>query len=353
MKAAIWYGRRDIRVAEVPEPGAPGPGQAQVKVRWCGICGSDLHEYTSGPMIIPTQKPHPMTGKTAPVIMGHEFSGDVVAVGEGAAGFQVGDRVIATAFERCGTCYWCQHGQSQICRYVASLGLHRDGALAEYVNVPAYTLHRLPPALSYELAALVEPLAVAVHAVRQGGVQPGSTVAVFGAGPIGLSVLQAARAAGAARVLVFEIAQRRQRLALALGAEAILDPREPEIVRQFFALTSHMGVDVSFDCAGAPASAPMAIEVVRRGGRAVIVAVFEQPSQLHFNRVMFFEKQVVGAIGYSDEFPATIALLADGRLRGEPLISAKIGLRDIVAHGFEALVERKDEHVKILVSPEA
>jgi (R,R)-butanediol dehydrogenase/meso-butanediol dehydrogenase/diacetyl reductase len=218
--------------------------------------------------------------------------------------------------------------------------------------VPAYTIHRLPAALSYEAAALVEPLAVGIHAVKQGAVQPGATVAVLGAGPIGLSTLQAARVAGAGRVLVFELAERRRALALAMGAEAVLDPREPDVVRKLFAMTDGMGVDVSFDCAGVPASPALAIEVARRGGRAVIVAVYDEPSQLHFNRIMFFEKHVVGAIGYSDEFPATIALLNDGRLRGEPLISAKIGLSEVIAKGFQALVERKDENIKVLVSPE-
>ena len=350
MKAAVWHGRRDIRVEDVAEPGAPDPGMVKIRVAWCGICGSDLHEYLDGPIFIPT-RPHRLTGRLPPITLGHEFSGVVVEVGEGVAGIGPGDRVTADACWYCGTCYWCRRNQYNLCKSLGSTGLCADGAFAEYVVVPSYAVFKLPAGLSEEVAALSEPTAVAIHAVNRGGVRPGDTVCVFGAGAIGLLTLQAARAAGASKVYVVELAEARKELALSLGAELVLDPRDGEVPKRLFALTNGIGVDVSIECIGGAETAPQAIEAARRGGRVAVAGIFREKSSVQFNRIVMYEKEVVGSIGYAGEFRAALPMLADGRIRAEPLITAKIPLSDFVEGGLRALIDQEDKQVKILVRP--
>lgn len=144
MRAAVWHGRNDIRVEQVPLPADPAPGWVQIKVDWCGICGSDLHEYVAGPVFIPVEAPHPLTGIQGQCILGHEFCGQIAKLGEGVEGFAVGDPVAADACQHCGTCYYCTHGLYNICERLAFTGLMNNGAFAELVNVPANLLYRLP-----------------------------------------------------------------------------------------------------------------------------------------------------------------------------------------------------------------
>src|SRR5947209_2424849 len=185
MQAALWYARDDVRVEDVPEPSAPGPGNVIIKVDACGICGTDLEEYRAGPLLIPVGEPNPLTGRKAPIILGHEFAGEVVEVGRGVTAFRVGDRVAPDVLIYCGTCFWCRRHQVSLCDKLAALGLMADGGLARYCAMPAATCIRLPNGLSSEHAALAEPLAVAVRAVRKGRLALGETVAVFGGGAIG------------------------------------------------------------------------------------------------------------------------------------------------------------------------
>ncbi|MBT9142962.1 MAG: Sorbitol dehydrogenase [Dehalococcoidia bacterium] len=364
MKAAVWYGKKDVRVEDVLEPPAPGPEEVKIKVHWCGICGSDLHEYLAGPIFIPVESPHPLTGKTAPLILGHEFSGEVVEVGEGVTNVKIGDRVSPDACRYCGTCFMCKQNRYSVCEKSAFTGLMADGAFAEYVNVPAYTLYKLLPEISSEAGALIEPIAVGVHAIRRGHVLVGDTVAIVGTGTIGLVSLQAARAAGASKVFCLEMArargpvemararkEARKEFAKKLGATAVVDPTETDAVEEVRRLTGGLGVDVAIECVGGEETASLAIQLTRRGGKTVIVGIFEKPSQLHFNELVFNEKEVVGSLAYYGEFATTIALLADGRLVAEPLITGKIKLDDIVEKGFEELVARKGSNIKILVSP--
>ena len=187
MKAARWYEKGDIRVEDIPIP-EPGPGEVRIKVKACGICGSDLHEYNAGPFIIP-RRPHPLTGRElGPVTLGHEFSGDLDALGEGVSGWEKGEKVTANPLIYCGECVGCKSGQHLLCSKLATAGFAADGAFAEYIVVPAYGLTRLADNIDYDMGAFVEPLAVAVRAVRRSGLQMGQTVAIIGGGPIGLLV---------------------------------------------------------------------------------------------------------------------------------------------------------------------
>ncbi len=351
MKAAVWYGAKDVRVKDVPEPPDPGPGMVKIKVDWCGICGSDLHEYVAGPIFIPTQSPHPLTGQKAPLTLGHEFAGTIVDVGKGVANAKVGDRVSPDACWYDGTCYMCQQGHYSVCEQLAFTGLMADGAFAEYVNVPAYTLFTLPPDVSSDAGALVEPLSVGLHGVRRGNVMIGDTVAVVGAGTIGLVTLQAARAAGASKVIVIETAKDRKEFARKLKATAVLDPSECDVVKETLALTDGHGVDVALECIGGHETLPLTVALTKRRGKAVIMGIFEKPNSLHPNELVFTEREVLGSLAYTGEFMTAIALLADGRIQAEPLITGRIKLDDIVEKGFEELVAHKDRNIKIIVSP--
>ena len=195
MLAARWHARRDIRIDEVPEPGTPPPGWVRMKVAACGICGTDLEEYTEGPLMIPVDEPHPLTGGIAPLTLGHESVGVVV---EAAADVELepGTPVAVETNVFCGTCYWCRRREFQLCEKLGSLGLMGDGGLAEQMIAPAYTCFPYRN-VAATTAVLAEPLSVAVRAVRRGGVRVGSSVAIVGAGTVGLLTAQGARVAGA------------------------------------------------------------------------------------------------------------------------------------------------------------
>jgi len=185
MRAARWHGPRDVRVEMIPDP-APGPRDVLVRVDWCGICGTDVDEYLSGPHWIPTDHPNPLTGARAPLTLGHEFAGEVVAIGGEVREFRVGDRVAPDTLIYCGRCYWCRRHQVHLCAHLAALGLMADGGLADYCVAPAAMCVRLPDALPSDHAALAETLAVGVHALRRGRLAPSETVAVVGAGAVGV-----------------------------------------------------------------------------------------------------------------------------------------------------------------------
>lgn len=351
MKAAVWYARKDVRVVDVPEPPTPGEGWVKVKVKWCGICGSDLHEYLAGPIFIPVSAPDALTGSKAPIILGHEFSGEIVEIGPGVKNVQVGDRVAPDACQVCWECYHCKRMNYSMCEKLAFTGLMTDGAFAEYVNVPAYTLYKIPDDMSYEVAAVIEPIAVGIHAVRKAPVVEGDIVVVLGAGTIGLATLQAAKAAGASKIYVIEMAKARKEYALNMGATAVFDPREIDVIAKIKELTDGLGADISFECIGNEKTAPLAIQLARKMGKVVMVGIFERESTFNFFEVTANEKEIIGSLAYNGEFSTAISLMNDGRIQGEPMITGKIKLEDIIEKGFDELVNHKEENIKILVSP--
>ncbi|MCB0211896.1 MAG: 2,3-butanediol dehydrogenase [Anaerolineae bacterium] len=359
MKAAVWHGQRDVRIEDIPEPAAPGEGEVKLQVGWCGICGTDLHEYAAGPIFTQVNQPHPLSGRLAPLTPGHEFAGTIVEVGSGVSGFKVGDRVAPNPLLRCGTCAYCRQGLPHLCTQIGFMGCHSDGGFGEYVNVnvvrgsnPIPVLYKLPDKVSLEAGAMIEPLAVGVHATKRGHLQDGETVVVVGAGPIGICTIQAARAAGASQIIVLETAAGRRNFAEAAGATAVIDPTSTDAAKAVQDLTNGMGVDCAFECVGAEPTLKAAISTLRKDGRAVVVGIFEHPAALDYFDVVFFEKTIIGTFAYRDEFDLVIDMLADGRLQPEPMVTGKIGLNDLVAGGFEELLTNKEGNVKILVAPE-
>lgn len=349
MKALRWHGRKDVRIDEVSEPTAV-PDEVVIRVATCGICGSDLHEYLHGPLYIP-KAAHPLTGMVPPVTLGHEFCGRIVEVGAGVETVRTGDRVTVNPCLLCGECAWCRRGQSNYCAKLGSVGLSRDGGLAPLVAVPAYCCHVLPPEVDDQRGALVEPLAVVVHAHRRARLTADERIAVVGAGPIGLLLLQVLKAKGSAWVVVIEPREERRRLAHDLGADAVLDPDAQDPVRAVAQMTEDERVGVAFECAGSAAPFATALRVAGKGGRVVVIGLIAEMVQTSLLGFLAHEKEIIGSSAYVDEFPEAIGLLSEGRILIDPLITACVPLEDSLTKGIEALFRREEGHVKVLVAP--
>lgn len=314
MKAARFYGEEDLRVEEVPEP-SPGPGQVKLRNAFAGICGSDLHFYFY-PQSLPfdLNEPHPLTGATLPQILGHEFSGTVVEVGEGVHDVKVGDRgAVYPLSVSCGECGACRKGLRFSCRLMGSLGSNVEGGgLAEYSVFDASQLHVLPDAVDLRTGALVEPMAVGWHAVARTGVEPGGTALIAGAGPIGIGAWFALRARGVEKVLVSEPSADRRAIMTGLGAK-VVDPVNEDLAAAVASLTGGAGVDVAVDAAGAGAAVSSALAGLVPGGRLVVASLHEHPMEFQPTYMMMGETEIVGAVGYRpEEFDAVIAAMADG-----------------------------------------
>ncbi len=349
MKALRWHGVRDVRLDEIPEPKA-APGEVVVAVAACGLCGSDLHEYLHGPVYIP-RSPHPLTGVVPPVALGHEFAGRVVEVGAGVDALRPGTRVTVNPCLLCGQCVWCRRGQPNYCAKLGSIGLCRDGALAPLVAAPAYGCHVLPPEVDDRQGASVEPLAVVLHAHRRARLIGAERVALIGAGAIGLLLLQVLKAKGIGWVAVVEPREERRRLARELGADATIDPEAEDAARAIARLTDDERAAVVFECVGSPAAFATAFRAAGKGGRIVLVGLVTETVPTNLLGLLAHEKEIIGSSAYVDEFPEAIRLLADRRVRVEPLITATVPLADGVARGLDALLRREEGHIKILVVP--
>jgi 2-desacetyl-2-hydroxyethyl bacteriochlorophyllide A dehydrogenase len=309
MRAAYYEGMETIRIGDCL-PVEPGPGQVQIRVSHCGICGTDLHIF-HGKM---DRRVH------LPQVMGHEMAGTVTAAGAGVADFKPGDRVTVRPLDACGQCPACRAGHSHICQRLKFIGIDSPGAFQGLWTVPARTLHRLPDALSFALGALIEPVAVACHDVRLGEVKPGEFAVVEGGGPIGVLIALVARAAGA-RVLLTEVNPFRLKLAAELGLEA-LDPRSADLPAVVEHMTGGAGADVVFEVTGTVQGAEMMTRLPRTRGRMVVVAIFSEPPKVDLFRFFWRELRLIGVRVYEPEdFENAISLAAGGRLPLERLIT--------------------------------
>jgi (R,R)-butanediol dehydrogenase/meso-butanediol dehydrogenase/diacetyl reductase len=352
MKAAVWHGQRDIRIEQQPDPQQAGPGEALVRVALGGICGTDLHEYTSGPQYIPTE-PHPRTGQRAPLTLGHEMAGTVIDVGAGVVRAKVGDRVAIFAIQGCQECRQCRRGVPALCTTMVATGLSTgDGGLSEYVRVKDSQLYPLPDSLNFTQGALVEPAACAVRAVHLGQVEPGDVVLVTGAGPIGQLTAMAARAAGAQAVYISEVVPGRRELAGRSLEATVLDPATanvPQIVRE---ATEGWGADVVFECSASPRAFADALAATRKGGTMVQFGVFTQEVPLHPADLTNCERRIQGNLAYAPrDFDRTIELMRAGQLPAERIVTAEIALVDVVELGFDELIRPNTTHAKIHIRP--
>lgn len=344
MKALLLTQYKQLELAELYDP-APGPGEVLIRVAACGICGSDVHGYdgSSGRRI-------------PPIVMGHEAAGTVAALGKGVTEFSVGDRVTIDSTVFCGSCAPCHRGEVNLCDHRQVLGVscsdyRRAGAFAEYVAVPSRIIYRLPDSLSFAEAAMLEAIAVAVHAVSLAQISRGSSALVVGAGMIGLLVTQVLRAAGCSPVFVTDIDSSRLKLAEALGATAALSA-ETQIPSQILHLTEGAGVDLAVEAVGATQPITSAIESVRKGGAVVLVGNISPHITIPLQKVVTRQIRLQGSCASAGEYPRAMELLASGAVQVKPLITAIAPLAE-GPQWFARLHSREPNLMKVVLTPGA
>jgi len=324
VSAVRWHAAGDVRLDEVDNI-EPGEGQVEIAVVYCGVCGSDLHEILDGPHAIPVDVPHPLSRAIAPIVLGHEFSGIVTALGAGVEGLAVGDAVVVEPNYRCGQCSQCRAGRYHTCTSFGFAGLMGDGGLAHRVVLPAYMIHPLPVGFDLAVAAVLEPAAVALHAVRRSSIEPGGTAAVVGLGPVGLLVGLLLRNRGARTVVGIDPTSTRRDAAVALGFDVAVNS-----VSGIAAAGLVEGVDVAFEVAGNQDAFDAAISCARVGGEVLLMGLTDHLTLSAFDFVND-EKTVRSSVGYNDCHGELIELVQSRRLDLSPLISRIVSLQDAPA----------------------
>jgi len=342
MKALLLSKYRSLEIADVPTPAA-GAGEVLIRVGACGICGSDVHGYdgSSGRRI-------------PPIVMGHEAAGRIAAVGAGVTGLAEGDRVTFDSTIYCGACGFCKRGEMNLCDQRQVLGVScadysRAGAFAEFVAVPARVVYKLPESISFAEAAMLEAVAVAIHAVSLAEISVQSTALVVGAGTIGVLILQALRAAGCKRVFVSDVDASRLKLAKELGAADVL-LADADVVAQILQRTGGVGVDVAMEAVGRDETVNAAIASVRKGGTVVLVGNISPEATLPLQKVVTRQIRLQGSCASAGEYPQAIALMASGAIRVKPLITAIAPLAE-GPQWFERLYAREPNLLKVVLTP--
>jgi threonine dehydrogenase-like Zn-dependent dehydrogenase len=341
MKAAVYHGPQDIRISSVPEPAEPRAGEVVLDVLRASICGTDSSEWLHGPHLC-----------RPPVVLGHEFVGRVAAVGEGVDGLAVGDRVVSGAGVSCGECEWCLAGRTNLCARYYTLGLHVDGGLAERVATPAFICRRVPDALDDDAAAMAQPLAVGLHAVRRSGAAPGKSCAVIGAGGIGAFVVAGAAERGADPLIVVDIDEARLETARRLGAHVTVDARgRDDLAGAIREATDGEGAHVVIEASGAAHAPAAALAAARRGGRVLLVGLQSAPRELDLFSFTVREVDVATTLAHvcDVDLPESLELLARGEL-AQTVLDRVIPLDALVEEGIRPLAERTAKG-KIVVDP--
>ncbi|WP_260703362.1 galactitol-1-phosphate 5-dehydrogenase [Edaphobacter flagellatus] len=345
MKALLLSSYNHLELTEIPAPVAQ-PGELLVEVAACGICGSDVHGYdgSSGRRI-------------PPIVMGHEAAGIVAAVGEGVTGYKPGDRITFDSTVYCGTCEFCKRGEVNLCNARQVIGVscgeyRRHGAFAEYLAIPAHIAYRLPDNFNFADAAMLEAVSVALHGVAVSEIKGGETALVIGAGMIGLLLLQAARAAGCSRIFIADIDETRLKLAASLGADQTLLASGETLTQKILELTSGTGVDVVLEAVGRDETIATAIDSVRKGGTVALVGNITPTVSLPLQKVVSRQIRLQGSCASAGEYPQAIELIANGKIKVAPLITAIAPLADGPSW-FNRLHAREPNLMKIVLDPRA
>ncbi len=349
MKAAVFHGAKDIRVEQIAEPGDLGPGDVRLKPHYCGICGTDLHEYAMGPIVIPS-KPHALNGSVLPQVLGHEFSAEILEVGSQVKNLAVGDRVSVMPLLFCGNCYYCRRGLNHLCQSMACVGLSFQwGGIAEQAVVPATHVNKLHDNMSMRAGALVEPTAVAAYGVDRAGVRPGDTVLITGAGPIGALASIYAEHLGA-QVFVSEINPHRQKMMESLGIATLFDPSKTDVVEEIKAATGGIGVDQVIECSGNERALQTALSAVRKHGTISQTGLHTKPAAIDPMILSEHDITLIGTWCYPvTDWPRIIDLIGRVGLPVEKVVTKDIDIEDIVNDGFETLLSPTGDQVKVLI----
>ena len=343
MKALVLTAYGKLEMQDAPEPDC-GPADVLVRVKACGICGSDVHGLDGS------------TGRRIPpLIMGHEASGVIAEVGKEIERWKPGDRVTFDSMISCGACWHCGRGEINLCENRRILGVscdeyRRHGAFAEYVAIPRRILYRIPDGVDFSQAAMMEPLSVAVHAVRLARPLVGETAVVVGAGMIGLLILQVLRASGCAAVISVDIDAAKLRRARELGADAALDPSALDFRPEVEACTAGRGADIAFEAVGVSAALQTASAAVRKGGRLVLVGNVSPKVDLPLQSIVTREIALLGSCASQGEYPECLDLVARGKVDLGSLISARAPLAE-GAQWFERLYKREGDLLKVILEP--
>jgi len=343
MKSLLLSEYNHLEIAESPAPEV-NSGEVLIRVAACGICGSDVHGYdgSSGRRI-------------PPIVMGHEAAGTVAAVDAGVEGYAVGDRVTFDSTVYCGACAWCRRGDVNLCDNRQVVGVscgdyRRHGAFAEYVAVPQRILYHLPDNLSFAEAAMLEAASVALHAVRVSQLSGGETALVIGAGMIGLLTLQAAKALGCTRVFVADVDASRLHLAKEAGAEDTLECTGAEMVAEIFNRTGGRGVDLAFEAVGRNETVNAAIDSTRKGGTVTLIGNIQPEVTLPLQKVVTRQLRLQGSCASAGEYPQAIEMIASGKIKVAPLITAVAPLEE-GPRWFSRLHAREPNLMKVILTP--
>ncbi len=343
MKALVLTQVNHFEIQDVESPRL-GVNDVLIEVKACGICGSDVHGMNGS------------TGRRRPpIIMGHEASGVVASVGAKVQDWAVGDRVTFDSTVYCGECHFCKQGRINLCEQGRVLGVscdeyRRHGAFADYVAVPQHILYRLPDAVGFAQGAMVEAVSIAVHAVRRTVLSPGDTAVVVGTGVIGLLVVQAIRAAGCERIVAIDIDQGRLDLAQSLGADIGLNPSKVDVIQEVLNCTGGRGAHVAYEVVGMASTVQSAISVLRKGGQLALVGNLSPTVEFPLQAVVTRELTLLGSCASCGEYPDCLDLMAQQKIKVDPLISTQAPLIEGAAW-FKRLYDRERGLIKVILEP--
>ncbi len=328
---------KEIRFDTVPVP-QPGPGQVLVKIKRIGICGSDIHVYHGK---------HPYT--KYPVTQGHEVSGRIAAVGEGVTGFRVGQKVTIEPQVFCGKCHPCTHGKYNLCESLKVMGFQTTGTASEYFAVDQSKVDLLPESMDFDEGAMLEPLAVTVHAAKRAGDVKGLNVCVLGCGPIGILLIQSLKAFGAAKVLATDVSDYRLELAKQCGADVTINTKNAEFGQAMLDAFGPDKADIIYDCAGNDITMDQAIQNARKGSAIILVAVYAGLAHCDLAKLNDSELDLNTTMMYRHEdYVDAIRLVNEGKIQLKPLMSRHFAFRDYLA-AYEYIDSNRETTMKVIV----
>lgn len=337
MKASRFLGNKTFAVTDLPTPHA-GPGELVLRNQVCGVCGTDVHIYHGEPG---------SADVNPPVVLGHEYSGEVVEVGEGVTGFAVGDHVTVDPNIYCGHCAYCQNGKKQLCPSMEAIGVTRDGGFAQYSRIPASQAFKLEPTVPWEAAAMAEPLACCLHGIDLAGIQVGDKVCVVGGGAIGLLMVQLAKLSGASQIVLSEPNEKRRQVGFQLGANAALDPTRPD-AQEAFAQVLGGGANVVIECVGNVPAVKSAFQFAGKGATVLLFSVPKVDATFDLPLFDVYKKELTikGSFVNPDTHARAVALINSGKVDFGPIITHRFTLDQLP----EAIaMQMSDASIKVVV----